>query len=87
MRRNGFDIGMILFVILLLLSRFRYGMSDPAEFFIDTLITLPGIVIGITFHEFGMRSPHTSWETGCPKIRGASHSIRWRTLISSVWYV
>ena len=53
MRRNGFDIGMILFVILLLLSRFRYGMSDPAEFFIDTLITLPGIVIGITFHEFG----------------------------------
>ena len=53
MRRNGVNIGMILFVILLLLSRFRYGMSDPAAFFTDMLITLPGIIIGITFHEFG----------------------------------
>lgn len=55
MNRKGFSIntGLVLMLILLVVSRFRYGVSDPAEFFLDILITLPGIVLGLTFHEFG----------------------------------
>ena len=40
-------------IILLVLNRLRYGIGNPADFFLNILITLPGIVIGLTFHEFG----------------------------------
>ena len=52
-RSGGISTGMILMIVLLFLNRLRYAAGDPAGFFYDTLITLPGIIIGITIHEFG----------------------------------
>ena len=70
MKRNGINTGMILFVILLLVSRFRYGFTDPKDFLLDILITLPGIVLGLTFHEFG--HAFTAYKLGdnLPKQQG-----------------
>ena len=53
MAKRGFSTGTYLLVILLFLNRMQAAMGDPASFFINILITLPGIFIGITFHEFG----------------------------------
>ena len=49
----NFNTGALLFLVLLFLTRFRAYMDNPAEFFISILIILPGIILGITFHEFG----------------------------------
>lgn len=51
--RSGISTGMILLIVFLFLNRLRSGIGDPAGFFYDILITLPGIIIGIAFHEFG----------------------------------
>ncbi len=51
--RSGISSTMLLLIVLLFLNRLRSGMSSPSDFIYDTLITLPGIIIGITFHEFG----------------------------------
>lgn len=53
MRRSGISTGMLLMIILLFLNRLRSGIADPSAFLYDILITLPGIIIGIAFHEFG----------------------------------
>ena len=52
-RRSGINTGMILLIVLLFLNRLRSGMANPSAFFYDLLIPLPGIIVGITFHEFG----------------------------------
>ncbi len=70
MKRFHINTGMLLFVILLFLSRLRYGASDPAAFFTDILITLPGIVIGIAFHEFGHAFAAYKLGDMTPKIQG-----------------
>jgi len=43
----------ILFILLLVVNVMNNGMSDPKTYFYNILIALPGIVIGLSFHEFG----------------------------------
>ena len=53
MRRSSINTGIILLVVLLFLNRLRSGIADPFAFFYNLLVPLPGIIIGISFHEFG----------------------------------
>jgi Zn-dependent protease len=64
MRRfMGSGAGIIL--ILLLVSNFlNGGLSDPKTYFYNMLIAIPGIVIGLSFHEFG--HAYTSYKLGDP---------------------
>lgn len=43
----------ILLVILLMVNIAQNGLSNPKTYFLNMLIALPGIVIGLSFHEFG----------------------------------
>lgn len=43
----------ILLVILLMVNITQNGLSNPKTYFLNMLIALPGIVIGLSFHEFG----------------------------------
>lgn len=43
----------ILLVILLMVNIVQNGLSNPKTYFLNMLIALPGIVIGLSFHEFG----------------------------------
>ncbi len=43
----------ILLVILLTVNIAQNGLSNPKTYFLNMLIALPGIVIGLSFHEFG----------------------------------
>lgn len=43
----------ILLVILLMVNIVQNGLTNPKTYFLNMLIALPGIVIGLSFHEFG----------------------------------
>lgn len=43
----------ILLVILLMVNIAQNGLYNPKTYFLNMLIALPGIVIGLSFHEFG----------------------------------
>ena len=43
----------ILLVILLMVNIAQNGLTNPKTYFLNMLIALPGIVIGLSFHEFG----------------------------------
>ena len=45
---------LIIFLGLMLLQSIRSGeFSDPKAWFINTIMILPGVIVGIAFHEFG----------------------------------
>lgn len=53
--KNRLEINpMIMMIILLVIMRFvRGGMGDPTTWIINHLLMLPGILIGLSLHEFG----------------------------------
>ena len=64
MRRpfNGNYI-MIIFLVIMALNSIRSGRYDsPADWFLDTLLRLPAIVIGITIHEYA--HARAAWKLG-----------------------
>lgn len=62
---------MVLLIILLLLSRFiRGGISDPMEWIVNRLIMLPGIITGLSLHEFGHAIVSTKLGDPTPKSQG-----------------
>ena len=52
MKDNFKQIGALL-IILVIVNVAQNGLSDPKTYFFNMLIALPGIVIGLSFHEFG----------------------------------
>ena len=52
MRRN-WDMSMIIIVLILAGTSFRSGaFSDPMQWLMNKLLLLPGIIIGLSFHEY-----------------------------------
>lgn len=52
MRRN-YDFTLILFVVILAANSLRSGaFSNPMDWLMDVLMTLPAIIIGLSFHEY-----------------------------------
>lgn len=43
----------ILFAILVMVNIAQNGLSSPKTYIYNMLITIPGIIIGLSFHEFG----------------------------------
>lgn len=59
----------LIFLVLLLFSSIRQ-YSSPMEWFIQTILLIPGVVIGISFHEFA--HGWVAWKLGdpTPKFQG-----------------
>ncbi|MBQ1352796.1 MAG: site-2 protease family protein [Firmicutes bacterium] len=54
LRRSQVNIMLIVFLALMLLQSIRAGeFSDPKAWFLNTLMILPGVIVGVAFHEFG----------------------------------
>ena len=69
--RDGKLNPMILVIILMVAMRFvRGGISDPIAWVIDKLLMLPGIVIGLSLHEFGHAIVSTKLGDPTPKSQG-----------------
>ena len=52
MRRSNIDISFIVIIVILAGMSLRNGMSDPSEWVLDKVLIIPGVIIGLTFHEF-----------------------------------
>ena len=69
--RDGKLNPVILMIILMVAMRFlRGGITDPLAWFIDKLLMLPAIVIGLSLHEFGHAIVSTKLGDPTPKSQG-----------------
>ncbi len=60
----------LILILLLFVSRMQANKGDMAGYFYDILIMLPGIILGLSFHEFG--HAYTAYKLGdnLPKSQG-----------------
>ena len=70
MRRSNIDISFIVIILILAASSLRQGASDPMSWLMDKVLIVPGIVIGLTFHEFA--HAWVAWKCGdqTPRLQG-----------------
>lgn len=61
---------MILVIILVGFNISRGGFSDPSKFLFDKLMILPGIIIGLSFHEFAHAVVSYKLGDPTPKAQG-----------------
>lgn len=70
MRRN-FDITFVILIVILALSAFRHGdFADPMDWLMSRLKMLPGIIIGLAFHEFAHAKVAYKLGDPTPKMQG-----------------
>ena len=70
MRRN-FDITFVILLVILALSAFRHGdFADPMDWLMSKLRMLPGIIIGLAFHEFAHAKVAYKLGDPTPKMQG-----------------
>ncbi|MBQ6622581.1 MAG: site-2 protease family protein [Mogibacterium sp.] len=60
----------ILLILLLAMSFMNRGLQDPKTYFLNMLISLPGIIIGLSFHEFGHAFVSTKLGDPTPRMQG-----------------
>lgn len=70
MRRN-IDVTMLIFIAILAMNSFRGGaFSDPMSWLMDMLMTLPAIIIGLSFHEYAHAIVAYKMGDPTPKMQG-----------------
>ena len=70
MRRN-YDFTLILFVVILAANSLRNGaFSNPLDWLMDVLMTLPAIIIGLSFHEYAHAVVSYKLGDPTPKLQG-----------------
>lgn len=70
MRRN-FDITFVILIVILALSAFRRGaFASPMDWLMTELMMLPGIIIGLAFHEFAHAKVAYKLGDPTPKMQG-----------------
>ena len=76
MRRN-FDITFVILMVILALSAFRHGdFADPMDWLMSELMMLPGIIIGLAFHEFAHAKVAYKLGDPTPKMQAGSTAVR-----------
>lgn len=71
MRRRNSTIILLVFLALLLVSNFRSGnFSNPLEWFLNLLITIPGIIVALSFHEYAHAIVAYKLGDNTPKFQG-----------------
>ncbi len=71
MRKSNIDITLIVIVVILAMSSLRSGgYSNPMEWLTTKMLLLPGIIIGLSFHEFGHAVVAYKLGDNTPKLQG-----------------
>jgi Zn-dependent protease len=71
LRRNNIDISFIVIIVILAMSSFRSGgFSNPQAWIMDKILILPGIIIGLSLHEFGHAVVAYKLGDNTPKLQG-----------------
>ena len=71
MRRSNIDISFIIIIVILAASSLRQGAStDPMGWLMDKVLIVPGIIIGLTFHEFAHAWVAYKCGDQTPKLQG-----------------
>lgn len=71
LRRGNIDISFIIIIILLAGSSFREGLtSDPQGWILSKILIVPGIIIGLTFHEFAHAFVADRLGDDTPRLQG-----------------
>ena len=70
MRKGNIDITFIIIIVLLAGSSLRSGMADPKQWLMEKLLLLPGIIIGLSLHEFGHAVVAYKLGDNTPKLQG-----------------
>ena len=70
MRKSNIDITFIVIIVILAMSSFRSGISDPTQWLVNKILLLPGIIIGLSFHEFGHAVVAYKLGDNTPKLQG-----------------
>ena len=71
MRKNNIDITFIVIIVILAISSLRSGgFSNPTEWLVDKMLLLPGIIIGLSLHEFGHAFVAYKLGDNTPKLQG-----------------
>ena len=60
----------IILILLLVTNFLDGGLSDPKTYFFDMLLTLPGIIVGLSFHEFAHALASNAFGDPTPKMQG-----------------
>ncbi len=69
--RRTFDITFVILIVILALSAFRHGdFADPMDWLMSELMMLPGIIIGLAFHEFAHAKVAYKLGDPTPKMQG-----------------
>ncbi|MCQ2548051.1 MAG: site-2 protease family protein [Clostridia bacterium] len=69
--KRFFNTPVVILLIVLLVMNFMDGEFDnPIQWFIDRLIMLPGIIIGLSFHEFAHAAASNILGDPTPKMQG-----------------
>ncbi len=69
--RRNFDITFLILIVILAFSSFRGGaFSDPMSWIMNELMMLPGIIIGLAFHEFAHAKVAYKLGDITPKMQG-----------------
>ena len=71
MRRRNLDISFIILIILLAGNSLRSGaFSDPRAWFLDKLLLVPAIIIGLSMHEFAHAIVADKLGDNTPRMQG-----------------
>ena len=71
LRRGNIDISFIIIILLLAGSSFRDGLTtDPQGWILDKILIVPGIIIGLTFHEFAHAFAADRLGDNTPRLQG-----------------
>ena len=69
--RRNFNITFLILIVVLLSNAFRRGaFSDPMNWLMGELMMLPGIIIGLAFHEFAHAAVAFKLGDPTPKMQG-----------------
>ena len=70
LRRNPLVPVILIFVLMAVNSLMRGNYANPMDWVIEKLMILPGILIGLSFHEFGHAYVSTKLGDPTPKLQG-----------------
>lgn len=60
----------IILILLLVTNFLDGGLSNPKSYFFDMLLTLPGIIVGLSFHEFAHAFASNAFGDPTPRMQG-----------------
>ena len=70
LKRNPILPIILIFALMAVNSLMRGGYSNPMDWIMEKILILPGIVIGLSFHEFGHAYVSTKLGDPTPKLQG-----------------